>query len=278
VQGTLRPAYGLSFVGTYVWSKALEVPTQFSNPGLGTTGTGYTNPADRQKDYALAPQHVAHDFRAFGTFELPIGPNKLMFANSSRWVARLIEGWQTSFIFNISTGQPASITAGNMLYSNGVADVVGPFSLRKENVHWGDAGSSGTLVGGYFESGAFRKVQDPQCSQVAKSLQPFCTLKAVTRADTGEIVLQNPQPGNRGTVGRQTIELPGHWTFDASMGKTFKIAESRSLQVRFDATNIFNHPLPVAPDLGINSENPFGYISAKGTQHREFRGLLRLSF
>src|SRR5262245_44093054 len=51
------------------------------------------------------------------------------------------------------------------------------------------------------------------------------------------------------------------------MGKTFKIAESRSLQVRFDATSILNHPLPVAPDLSINSDTPFGYISAKGTQH-----------
>src|SRR5262249_18468139 len=153
------------------------------------------------------------------------GPNKLMFANSSGWVARLIEHWQTSFIFNMNSGQPTSITAGNMLYANGVADVVGPFSLRKGNVHWGDPVPSGALVGGYFESGAFRKVEDPQCSQVA-SLHSFCTLKALARADTGEIVLQNPQPGHRGTVGRQTIELPGRWAFDASMGKTFKIAES----------------------------------------------------
>jgi hypothetical protein len=50
------------------------------------------------------------------------------------------------FIFNMNTGQPASIAAGNMLYANGVADVVGPFSLRKGSVHWGDAGPSGTLT------------------------------------------------------------------------------------------------------------------------------------
>jgi hypothetical protein len=267
VQATLRPTYGLSVQGTYVWSKAIAVPT-----------TGYTNPADRQKDYALATQHVTHDFRAFGTFELPIGPNKLFFPNSSGWVARLIERWQSSFIFNMNTGQPASITAGNMLYGNGVADLVAPLSLRKGNVHWGDPGPSGTLVGGYFESGTFGKVDDPQCGQIAASLQQFCTLEAVTSADTGEIVLQNPRPGTRGTVGRQTMELPGRWTFDASMSKTFQLAESRSLQVRFDATNILNHPLPGTPTLSINSSNPFGYIASKGNQRREFRGQLRLTF
>src|SRR5262249_5893142 len=163
------------------------------------------------------------------------GPNKLMFANSSGWIARLIDRWRTSFIFNMSTGQPASITAGNMLYGNGVADVVKPLSLRSGSVQWGDPGPSGTLVGGYFHRGVLDKVEDPQCKQVAASLHNFCTLRAVTRADTGEILLQNPLPGHRGTVGRQSIELPGRWVLDASMGKTFQFAESRSLQVRFDA-------------------------------------------
>jgi hypothetical protein len=277
-QATLRGAYGLSLQGTYVWSRALEVPVSPYTPFPTSAMQVYTDPADRQKDYALSAQNVVHDFRAFGAFELPIGPNTPMFANSSGWIARLIERWQTSFIFNMSTGQPASIMAGNMLYGNGVADIVGLFNFRKGSVHWGDPGPSGTLVGGYFESGALGKVEDPQCKQVAESLWGYCTLKAVTRADTGEIVLQNPQPGNRGTVGRQSIELPGRWVLDASMSKTFKIAESRSLQVRFDATNIFNHPFPGTPILSINSDDPFGYISAKGNQHREFRGQLRLSF
>jgi hypothetical protein len=82
---------------------------------------------------------------------------------------------------------------------------------------------------------------------VATSLQQFCTLQAVTSVETGKILPQNPQPGKRGTIGRQTIELPGRWTFDASMGKTFQIVESKSLQMRFDATNIFNHPFRPRP-------------------------------
>jgi hypothetical protein len=266
-QTTLRPTAGLSFQGTYVYSKALAVPT-----------AGYTNPADRQKDYALGGNDVTHDFRANGTFELPIGPNKLFFGNTSGWVARAIERWQTSFILNFSTGLPASITAGNMLYASGVADVIQPISIRDGSVHWGDPGGSGQLVGNYFPTGTFDKTKDPQCTTVAAELQSFCTLLAVTDASTGKIVLQNPQPGSRGTVGRQSISLPGVWAFDGNMSKTFQISESKSVQVRFDATNVFNHPSPGTPSLSINNSNPFGYISAKGTQHREFKGQLRLSF
>jgi len=267
-QATVRPTYGLSFQGTYIWSKTMAVPT-----------AGYTNPADRQQDYALSGNHVTHDFRSNGTFDLPIGPNRLLLGNSSGWIARAIEGWQTSFIVNFNTGAPTSITAGNMLYGNGVADVVGPFDLRQGNVHWGDPGPSGQLVGNYFESGRFAKTPDPQCLAVAADLKAFCTLQAVTDAKTGQILLQNPQPGTRGTVGRQTIELPGQWNFDANIGKTFRVDESRSVQVRLDSTNILNHPSPNSPSLSINSTNPgLGYISGKGTQHREFKGQVRLSF
>ena len=150
VQTTLRPTHGLSFQGTYIWSKALSVPT-----------AGYTNPADRQKDYTLSANHVTHDFRSNGTFELPIGPNKLLFGNTSGWVARLIERWQTNFIVNFSTGGPTSITAGNMFYGNGVADVVAPFDLRQGEVHWGDAGGSGQLVGNYFGTASSGKSPIP---------------------------------------------------------------------------------------------------------------------
>ena len=49
-----------------------------------------------------------------GTVELPFGPNKLLFANSSGWVARLIERWQTGFIFTVSSGAPQSLTGAGI--------------------------------------------------------------------------------------------------------------------------------------------------------------------
>jgi hypothetical protein len=108
-------------------------------------------------------------------------------------------------------------------------------------------------------------------------LQRFCTLQAVRNSATGQILFQNPTPGKRGTAGRQTVRLPGSWSFDAAMGKTVRLTESKSFQIRLDATNILNHPGVANPVLSINDAN-FGQIIAKDDSKREFRGSLRLNF
>jgi len=269
VQGVLRPTKGLSFTTTYVWSRALEV-----------SATSYTNPAERDKDYILAANHYTHNLRANGTFAIPIGPNTLLFRKTSGWVARAIEGWQTSFIVGLNTGQPASITAGNMLYANGVPDVVGPFSVKPfGRTSW--KGDFGNYFGNGSAPGAsarYGQVLDPQCSRVDVSLQPYCTLQAVTDASSGQILLQNPLPGHRGTLGRQTMELPGVWAYDGALSKTLRISESKSMQLRVDATDVLNHATPGAPTLSLNGATPFGSIQTKGNQSRQFKAQLRYNF
>jgi hypothetical protein len=69
-------------------------------------------------------------FRANGTVELPIGPNKLLFGNSSRWVARVLEHWQLGFIYSLDPGSPRPFVANNMLYANGRPNIVGPGPIR----------------------------------------------------------------------------------------------------------------------------------------------------
>jgi len=273
VQTTFKPITGLSVQMTYVFSKALEIAGVNGNGGGLTSGDPvYTNPAERAKDYALAPNNVTHDFRSFGTFELPFGPNKLVLGNSRGIVARIVERWQTSFIANASSGQPASLVAANMLYGNGVADIVNPYDIHQGSVSWNGQ------FGNYYGSGTLGKVSDPQCAAEAASLRAFCTLQAVTDAATGNILFQNPAPGMRGNEGRQTINLPGSWTFDAAMSKAVHVTESVVFQIRLDATNILNHPGISSPTLDINNTNAFGLITSKDTSHREFRGTMRLTF
>jgi hypothetical protein len=77
--------------------------------------------------------------------------------------------------------------------------------------------------------------------------------------------------GQTGIGGRQTISLPGQWSFDAAISKSVRITESTLLQVRFDSTNILNHPGIASPTLDINNTNGFGLITAKDGSHREFR-------
>ena len=105
---------------------------------------------------------------------------------------------------------------------------------------------------------------------------PPASVAADTR--TVQIVLQHPQPGQRGNLGNNEVFGLGFYRFDANLGKTFRITESKSLQVRFDALNVLNHPQPGNPNLNIDSTTaPFGQITGK-TGTRTMQGQLRFSF
>src|SRR5262249_54621389 len=161
------------------------------------------------------------------------GPGQLLFGNTAGVLARVIEGWQTSFIVNASTGQPASISSSYLngtiisptgLYGTGTnaasaPDVVGSFSSKG----FGQLGWSGDY--GSFFGSQFTRVADPQCAAVATDLRAYCTIQAVADAKSGQVLLQNPKPGTRGTLGRQTLELPGQWSFDAALAKTVRVSE-----------------------------------------------------
>jgi hypothetical protein len=257
-QLTLRPVSGFSYQGTYTWSK-----------NLGRTG-GFTNPADRGPDYTLQGGHRSHDFRSMGTFELPFGPGQWLLRNSSGPLARIVEGWQMSWFFNVASGAPTSIDAQSMLYASGVPDIVGPFN-PKAKVQWED----GAISGNYF-GGAYTQVADPQCARVASTIRSLCTIDAIADA-SGNIVLQNPLPGTRGTLGQNTLEMPGTWTLDAAMRKSIRLSERKRLEFRMDEANLLNHPQPANPTLDINSATPFGNIASKAG-NRQFQAMVRLEF
>jgi hypothetical protein len=103
-----------------------------------------------------------------------------------------------------------------------------------------------------------------------------CNLRAIANS-SGQIVLQNPMPGKRGTLGQRSVMGPGSWTLDGSLSKNFLITESKQVQVRFDATNLLNHPQPNNPQFSINNAD-FGTIATKGNQIRTFQGQLRFQF
>jgi hypothetical protein len=277
VQSTLRPTAGFNLQASYTWSKLLGI--NGSNPN--NTPLPYTVPWDRKADYTLQAGDRRHDFRTNGTFALPLGPRQLLLGKSTGVVARLVENWQMSWIFDMSTGSPSNIFAQNQLYANGVPDIVGPFP-RKGKVVWEDGAVNGNVFGS-----AYAKVRDPQCSRISASLQQFCTLNAVADS-TGRIVLQQPQPGTRGTLGQTSLELPGLWTLDMAMAKAFQITESKRLRFRVDALNVFNHPYPVLnsasfagpganPTVTLGSTIQFGDITTK-SGNRQFLAQLRLEF
>jgi len=325
LETTYRPIQGISVQGTYTWSKNLGLA------GAGNNGA-FTDPTNRSLDYTIVNGNRSQTIRTNGTFELPIGPNKLLFGNSSGFVARAIERWQLGLIYNYNTGNYSSVAvntpggiANNMLYGNGVPDIVQtPFTeaaldaMKNASTTWNTRIATG-YEGRYFGD-QFGRVDDPQCANVtsAQNLNGLavtggvrrCTLSAlayivpdgtagaipvvdtirvddpnspgntlaVTRTRSGVIVLQNPLPGKVGNLGQNTLRNIGNYTLDTNIGKTFRITESKSMQLRIDTTNVLNHPTPGGPQYSINANNnPFGQITTK-TGGQAFQGQVRFNF
>jgi hypothetical protein len=261
VQTTLRETHGINYQATYTWSRNLGV--------FAAGGDGFRDPTRRHLDYQLQGNHRTHAFRSFGTFRLPFGPGRALGSGAPGWAARLIEGWQIGTIVNLTSGDPLNVTAGQTLYGTGLPDIVGDFP-RKGNVVWPD----GDKFGNYFPQ-QYQPVNDPQCTTLALILVSRCTIDALAD-ESGDIVLQHPEPGELGTLGFATIEGPGNWSVDMNIQKEFQISESTSVSLRLDANNVFNHPTPGNPNLNINS-GLFGEIDDKNG-NRTVQGQIRLDF
>ena len=255
-QLTVRPVFGIQNTFSYTWSK-----------DLGNTG-GYTVPWERHRDYRLGTYSRAHSFRSFGTFSLPIGPNQLLLGNSSGLLARVAEGWQVSWIYNASSGRPlqvASLRGG--WYSNNYPVLVdgASFDASAGQVNWPGGDEFGTYFSGYDRQ------PDPQCinsAVVAPSLQGLCDLNALYDS-AGNLVFRTPLPGEFGNF-RDQVFAPGRWDLDMALSKRIQVTEGVSMEVRVDATNVFNHPLPQNPNLSIQSGDDFGLIDGKSGVDVEF--------
>ncbi len=299
LQVTARPTQGTTVQASYTLAKLLT-----------DRYTTYVDPRNRDADYSIDYASIKHTILMTGTVELPIGPNKLFFPNATGWVARALERWQTSFIYNWGSGAPRDTFTGGFggngqhLYAAGGGnqpqarpDIVGPWENPQTDYQWnGPNHDSGTIYG--FPS-PYVTFKDPQClksvaatDSMGFNLQSNCTLNGlalVAPAGTpgaidlgsgvfGIPVLQNPAPGHQGTQGARMLTLPGRWALDGNVSKTFRFSESKSLQFRFDATNILNHANPGEPTFDVMSAN-FGRVTAdKASNSRAFQAQLRIGF
>jgi hypothetical protein len=272
-QVTVRPVNGISLQATWVWSKQM---------GLGGT---FVDPADRHRNYGVQPSNP-QALRMNGTIELPVGPGKLFLGSASGWVARAVERWQTSFIFNgVTSAAVSALPLTSHFYGNPGFTIASPnWKLPTPSLDWSNGATAGKVFGNQFTS-----VSDPQCTdksqvtagdKMGTSLQSVCTILALAKANSdgtpGEVMLKYPRPGEFGNLGFNNIKYFGQWTLDMSAGKTFRVGESKSFLIRVDASNVLNHPIPAQPSytLGVGT---FGTTTTKNLE-RNFQGQLRLNF
>jgi hypothetical protein len=77
--------------------------------------------------------------------------------------------------------------------------------------------------------------------------------------------------GTLGNAGRGTLVGPGFVTWDFSTHKSFLIHEGHSLQFRWEAFNIMNHPAWSDPSVNANNASSFGVITGIRFDMRQMR-------
>jgi hypothetical protein len=188
-----------------------------------------TNPYNPKVSRGLCLFDVKHNFVASYTVGLPI--DKLLHANGG-WSRRVAAGWQLTGVSTFATGLPVQLSEGN--------DV----SL---------AGSIGTDIPN-FTPGKVLNDTNPRHESVDQNgnvINPYFSTTLFSKENPGQI----------GNANRRFFHGPGLNNWDMALLKDTKITESKELELRFEAFNIFNHAQFQNPNGSIDSSN-FGRIIA----------------
>jgi len=225
-----RMSKGVALSAVYVFSKSID---DASSIGGGSTLV-VQNPFDLAAQRGLSTFDQKHNFTGNWIYDLPLGDSR-RFLNKGP-ISHILGGWQWSGSFTIASGlyfTPQVLGA--------TTDIV--------------RGVSGSIRANVVAGQAFT-VANPTTAKWFNTAA-FCV---PGKADcVGQAVY--------GDAGRDIIEGPSQFTFNSAINKTITIRESRSLELRLSATNIFNTPYFSSVNTAVNSLT-FGQVTAVSNMRR----------
>jgi hypothetical protein len=241
---TKRASRGLLFKTNYTFSKTLDINSAGSSNLITNEPITVLNPYNLHAQYGLASFNVKHIVNFNYLYQLPLGTGQ-RFANSGNgFVERAASGWVWTGNFSLQSGFPFTPQVG--------ANTSGTGDTQFPDVPNLNANFHGSVIAGkvnqWFNPNAF-------------------TL---------------PLAGTFGNVRRGSFIGPGLNTFATSLIKNTKINERFSLQLRFEAFNVFNHANFASPTTTVFSGatyNPAaGAITATSTTSRQLQAAVKVQF
>jgi hypothetical protein len=188
----------------------------------GGTAVVAQNDKDLDAEWGLSSFDQRHRLSGDFTVQLPFGPNRRWLNNDGR-LARVLGSWAWTGSLTLSTGNPYT------------ARIVG---ARTDVAQ----GTNGTLRANYNGQAI--------------------ALKTSTIAEYfNTAAFSVPATGSFGNAGRNTIIGPGTANMNMALMKSVMLGSSRSLSVRVEANNVFNHPQFGSIDTTVNSLT-FGQVVA----------------
>src|ERR1700690_329095 len=195
------------------------------------------DPYNPRASMALCNFDVTQNFVASYDVKIPF---ERIFGDTSGWTSRLVKGWAISGNTTFSTGLPVNIGESNDNSLTGTQLSEAPYDLPTYDP------SGGPL---YID-------KNP------RDRNPYFNNIIDGSGVTGGIFNYEPL-GTFGNSRRRFFHGPGLNNWDLAILKDTKITETKSLELRFEGFNIWNHAQFGNPDGNINSGG-FGLIFGAG--------------
>ena len=199
-----------------------------SNVAGAGGGVVAQNAFDLAAERGLSNFDQTHRLSLDYLFELPFGREKRFLANVP-YLRGMLGNWQVNGSWNLASGLPYT------------ARVLGSFTDVNR-------GSNGTLRAN--ATGIFTDLSDPTVAEW------FNTAAFAV-----------PAAGQFGNVGRNTLRGPTTSVFNMALNKVIPFSDGRSLELRAQASNIFNTAQFKSIDTNLNSPS-FGRITSVGSMRK----------
>jgi len=238
-----RASHYFSFEGNYTLSKATDDSSAGRNAWLGNLYLDNPQVLDNLKaEHGISSNDATHRLSTAIIFDVPVGKDRLIGGAMNPVLDGIVGGWALSGFITIQTGQPLAVFNANGLLADGNPRPNVVCSQLTTGLSYRDAAETGGSV-----------------------LNQNCF------ADPGDNI-----PGN---APRHFSNLRGDGirNLDASLSKEFTIREGKTLQVRAEMFNAFNHQRFAFPDLG-SGDGAFGTVTSTTNNFRRMQFGARFQF
>jgi hypothetical protein len=231
IKAEKRVSNGLQFLAHYTFSHAFAYDNNYFSVN---------------KKFAWGPNQNNRNqvFVANTIYELPVGRGKKYMSNSGRAMDLVLGGWQVTNTLTYGTGLPWTPSINEC----GSLTDAGPCRPDK---------TTGSLSTGLTHSNGatlwFAPVSPLSYGGLVSPANAGVDSCTFARPTSGPFAL--PGCGQIGNVGIFSYRGPHAFYDDMALSKNFAITERVKAQFRFDAYNIFNHPVLALPNSCVDCSN-----------------------
>jgi Carboxypeptidase regulatory-like domain/TonB dependent receptor len=268
-----RFSNGLHSLISYTWGKSIDVSSGYFNVenGLGG-GSTVQNYSDMSTARGVSSYDITQFLSWATVYELPFGRGKKWLQSGP--ASLILGGWQANYIFQARSGQPYNLqVTGDLANLKGSAPNP-PGNYLRPN-----------LIADPFVPGPVAENPDPNCQKTISQGGLAADVVHTAGSWFNPCAFGIPR-GAFGNLGRNSFRGSHVVNMDFSLFKSIPVYERWSLQLRFEAFNVFNIQNYDAPSaLTINNNATqigagVGRVTglAPGTTPRQMQFGLRLTF